>query len=187
MFGWALYLVYVYDVHIGIVGIVALRENDKMKYSKKETSDDAWIAYVDGTKTVQEVAEHFNVQVSSARSRASDLHLKFKRELKDRLYIELNDDEVREYAETHSINEMAIHFGVTYTTLRRYCLIKNIPLLKMRNKNGQERVVEKRNGEVHEMIKVLGDHFSYASIGRVFGYSKERIRQICQEGKQNEN
>ena len=42
----------------------------------------------------------------------------------------------------------------------------------------------KRTGEAHDMIKYLSKSFTMASIARVFGYSKERIRQICVESEE---
>lgn len=44
----------------------------------------------------------------------------------------------------------------------------------------------KRTGEAHEMIRELSKTFTMASIARVFGYSKERVRQICSEMSDDE-
>lgn len=39
----------------------------------------------------------------------------------------------------------------------------------------------KRTGEAHDMIRTLGQYYTFAAIARVFGYSKENIRLICKE------
>ena len=36
----------------------------------------------------------------------------------------------------------------------------------------------------HDMIKYLSKSFTKASIARVFGYSAERIRQICADNEE---
>ena len=42
----------------------------------------------------------------------------------------------------------------------------------------------KHTGEAHDMIRYLSKTFTMASIARVFGYSAERIRQICADNEE---
>lgn len=39
----------------------------------------------------------------------------------------------------------------------------------------------KRTGEAQDMIRHLAKTFTMTSIARVFGYTRENIRQICEE------
>ena len=41
-----------------------------------------------------------------------------------------------------------------------------------------------KEGEAHDIIKYLSKSFTKASIARVFGYSAERIRQICVDNEE---
>lgn len=154
-----------------------------MHYKTRPTSDEAWRQYIDGTKTVEEVAEHFDVSVSSARNRASVLGLRLKR--REPRFLTDNPG-IKEYAATHTAEEIAKHYNMklynVYTMLNSYGFkYKRKPTSK-----SVARAVKHRTGEAQDMIVTLCDFYSQASIARVFGYSKERVRQIYNEAKAKE-
>lgn len=72
-------------------------------------------------------------------------------------------------------------------------IIFNSDMWTYRVKPGQETLCQrgdvnyknpykiKRTGEAQDMILTLCDTYSFAAIGRVFGYSRERVRQIYEE------
>ena len=154
-----------------------------MHYKTRPTSDEAWRQYIDGTKTVEEVAEHFGVQITSARVRASELGLQFKK--KEPRFFRDNPD-IIEYAATHTADEIAERYSMkhnaVYTMLNAY----GIKYMRKNTSKGVARAVQHRTGEAHDMIVTLCDFYSQASIARVFGYSKERVRQLYNEAKAKE-
>lgn len=154
-----------------------------MHYKTRPTSDEAWRQYIDGTKTVEEVAEHFGVQLTSARTRASELGLHFK---KKEPWLFRNNPGIKEYAATHTADEIAEHYGMkpvnVYSLLNSY----GIKYKRKLTSKGVARAVKHRTGEAQDMIVTLCDFYSQASIARVFGYFKERVRQLYNEAKAKE-
>lgn len=91
-------------------------------------------------------------------------------------------EEMKAFLREHTIKETAAKFGVTYCWLSMQ--IRNYDLPYKRQKATTVKLSSgscKRCGEAHEMIRELSKTFTNASIARVFGYSKERVRQICME------
>ena len=93
-------------------------------------------------------------------------------------------DEMKSFLKEHTIKETAYKFHVGYNWLTIKVREMNLPC-----KRHKSEVVKlsahscKRTGEAHDMIKYLSKSFTMASIARVFGYSKERIRQICDDNE----
>lgn len=89
-------------------------------------------------------------------------------------------DEMKDFLKEHTVKETACKFQVSYNWL--YMKIQEMNLTYKRH-NGKEVKLSthscKHTGEAHDMIRYLSKTFTMASIARVFGYSKERIRQIC--------
>jgi len=91
-------------------------------------------------------------------------------------------DEMKAFLKDHTMKETASKFGVSYCWLAMQ--IRDHDLPHARHLASPEKLSThscKRTGEAHEMIRVLSETFTYAAIARVFGYSKERVRQICME------
>lgn len=61
-----------------------------------------------------------------------------------------------------------------YVRVKKRSKFEDIPVIQNNKKF-------KRTGEAMDMIKTLLDFYTDASIARVFGYSRERIRQIRME------
>lgn len=127
----------------------------------------------------QEFADRFNLTVATAHQFYFHNKIKYsKGEYENK--IKISESEWVEYAKNHCVTECRVHFKLTYPAV---LYIEGLYSFRaMRNKGGIKTEINpkiKRTGEVQEMIKFLSQEFTYASIGRVFGYSKERIRQIC--------
>ncbi len=94
-------------------------------------------------------------------------------------------DEIKDFLKEHTIKETAFKFNVGYNWLTVQVRENNIPCKRHKSEVVKLSVHScKRTGETHEMIKYLSKTFTMASIARVFGYSKERIRQICTESEE---
>ena len=95
-----------------------------------------------------------------------------------------------EYAKEHSAHQIASHFNLNYPFVVRCCNKMGIEFVSRKQRKEYKddgRVHDvKRCGLAQDMIIELSKTFTYASIARVFGYSKERIRQICMETKETE-
>lgn len=93
-------------------------------------------------------------------------------------------DEMKYFLKDHTIVETASKFHVGYTWL---CVkIREMDLPYKRHKIKDVKLSAhscKRTGEAHDMIRHLSKTFTMASIARVFGYSRERIRQICTDSE----
>lgn len=147
-----------------------------MRYKQKNTSDEAWLEYCIN-KSLEEVAEHFHVAKTTARVRCSILGIKL------RLYKKEKYPGIEEYARTHTIKECALFYNSKYGTIIQYLKAHDIKYKLELTTKGIERVVTKRTGTAHDMIVTLCDYYNMASIAKVFGYSKERVRQIYHEAK----
>ena len=130
--------------------------------------------------TLTEISELWNISYGYA----SILCKKYETRPKQTKYRTTlaNIDEVAEYGKTHTIKECAVHFNVAESTIVHY---KRKYGLSFVHRNGKVCKVNphkiKRTGEAQDMIRTLCSTYTDASIGRVFGYSKERIRQIRNE------
>ena len=78
---------------------------------------------------------------------------------------------LKEYAKTHTASECAKKFSCAYATIRNMCKQNNISTIRDSKKPGI-------NAERDEMISFLAEKFTYESIGKVFGLTRERVRQI---------
>lgn len=93
-------------------------------------------------------------------------------------------EEIKDFLKEHTIAETASKFHVGYGWLSMK--VREMNLLYKRHKAKEVKLSEhscKRTGEAHDMIRHLSKTFTTASIARVFGYSKERIRQICTDSE----
>ncbi len=89
-------------------------------------------------------------------------------------------EQIKEYAKTHTKRELAERFSYTYQNIHRLCKKYNIEVVMQ-----QEFKKRGAKAERNTMIAYLADKFTYESIGKVFGVTKERIRQIYEREKAN--
>ena len=94
-------------------------------------------------------------------------------------------DEMKDFLKEHTVTETACKFHVSCNWL--YMKIREMNLPYQRH-NGKEAKLAahscKRTGEAQDMIRYLSKAFTIASIARVFGYTRENIRQICAESEE---
>ena len=93
-------------------------------------------------------------------------------------------DDIKDFLKEHTIKETAFKFNVGYNWLSVKVREMNIPCKRHKEVVKLTAHSCKRTGETHDMIQYLSKTFTMASIARVFGYSKERIRQICAESEE---
>ena len=93
-------------------------------------------------------------------------------------------DEMKNYLKEHTIKDTAYKFHVGYNWLSIKVREMNIPCKRYRSEVKLSVHSCRRTGEAHDMIKYLSKSFTQASIARVFGYSAERIRQICADNEE---
>ena len=94
-------------------------------------------------------------------------------------------EEMKEFLKEHTVAETVCRFHVSYNWL--YIKIRDMNLPYQRH-NCKEATLSKhsckRTGEAQNMIRHLAKTFTMASIARVFGYTRENIRQICADNEE---
>lgn len=139
--------------------------NDNIDYTKSHTRN--------------EIAEHFNLTYNQVNAWCIKNKIY---PLKQRAIKFVVTEDFIEYAKTHTVGQIINEFHIGYATVLSACKRANIVPLKVKPKYISEHKGNlKRTGEAMDMIKTLIPVYTDASIARVFGYSKERIRQIRNE------
>ena len=90
-------------------------------------------------------------------------------------------DEMKDFLKEHTVTETAYRFHVGCNWL--YIKIRDMNLPYKRHNCKEAKLSAhscKRTGEAQDMIRYLSKAFTMASIARVFGYTRESIRQICE-------
>lgn len=138
--------------------------------------------------TLQEFADHFDLTLATARQFYHYNRISAKTGLKkheNTLYDRVPLEAWSEYSKDHVILECMDHFNIKRGEV--YRLESKYKVYALRHNGSTVKTIEdrqiKRTGEMQDMIRYLSNKYTYASIGRVFGYTKERVRQICQEGE----
>ena len=94
-------------------------------------------------------------------------------------------DEMKDFLKEHTVKETAFRFQVGCSWL--YMKIRDMNLPYQRHNCKGVRLSAhscKRTGEAQDMIRHLSKTFTMASIARVFGYTRENIRQICADNEE---
>lgn len=150
----------------------------------------SWKDYAEYAKehpetTLIEMAKHFDVAMSSMCTVLTRHGIRITDGRKKDTLMGIPKQEFIDYAKTHTIREIAEHFDKIPSNVRTTVTDKHIEYVKVMPKhvksNNEYNYKIKRTGEAHDMIKTLSETYSCAAIARVFGYSKERIRQIVNE------
>lgn len=128
------------------------------------------------THTRKEIAEKFNVNYDHVNNFCNHHGL---HPVPERSRHELTDEMI-EYLKDHTIVDTSVKFNLSYVWLVAKVRRDHIPHAVVKGKVAVDKGYScRRSGEAHDMIRVLSKTFTNASIARVFGYSKERVRQIC--------
>ena len=94
-------------------------------------------------------------------------------------------DEMKDFLKEHTVAETAFRFHVGYNWLSIKVREMNIPCKRHNCKEVKLSTHScKRTGEAQNMIRHLAKTFTMASIARVFGYTRENIRQICTDNEE---
>ena len=89
-------------------------------------------------------------------------------------------DEMKDFLKEHTVAETAHKFHVGCSWLYMKIRDMNLPYQRHNCKEAKLSTHScKRTGEAQDMIRYLAKAFTFASIARVFGYTRESIRQIC--------
>ena len=94
-------------------------------------------------------------------------------------------EEMKDFLKEHTIVETARKFHVGYSWL--YMKIRDMNLPHQRHNCKEVKLSThscKHTGEAQDMIRYLSKAFTMASIARVFGYTRESIRQICADNEE---
>ena len=94
-------------------------------------------------------------------------------------------DEMKDFLKEHTVAETAFKFHVGCNWL--YMKIRDMNLPYKRHNCKEVKLSThscKRTGEAQDMIRYLSKTFTLASIARVFGYTRENIRQICADNEE---
>lgn len=94
-------------------------------------------------------------------------------------------DEMKDFLKEHTVKETACKFHVGYNWL--LMKIRNMNLSYKRHNCKEVKLSAhscKRTGEAQDMIRYLSKAFTMTAIARVFGYTKERVRQICADNEE---
>ena len=133
------------------------------------------------THTRKEIMQKFNVNYNCVNYFCTKNGLK---PIAERCKYRVTD-EMKDFLKEHTVKETAYKFHVNYNWL--YIKIRDMNLPYQRH-NGKEVKLSahscKRTGEAQNMIRYLSKAFTMASIARVFGYTRESIRQICADNEE---
>lgn len=137
------------------------------KVSKKEYEE---YLYLNPRATIQNIADHFELKKSTVVSQLAQHQIKLNK-YKSISYHGIQTSDIVEYAANHTMNEILTHFNEGMP-LQSFIWRKKIPYIKV----GSRKI--KPKGDVYGMMYLLSQTYSLASIGRVFGLSRERVRQV---------
>ena len=94
-------------------------------------------------------------------------------------------DEMKDFLKEHTVKETAARFHVGCDWLYMKIRDMNLPYKRHNCKEAKLSAHScKRTGEAQDMIRHLAKTFTMASIARVFGYTRESIRQICADNEE---
>lgn len=137
------------------------------------------------THTRKEIMAKFEIDYNTVNNFCRKTGVK---PIRERIHTIECPDGFIEYAKNHTVSQVGKHFNIYYPTVLRLCKLHDVKCLSVIGKvkpfDSTENRNMKRSGFAQDMIRELSKTFTYASIGRVFGYSKERIRQICLESEE---
>ena len=94
-------------------------------------------------------------------------------------------EEMKDFLKEHTVTETAHKFHVGCNWLYIKIREMNLPYKRHNCKEAKLSAHScKRTGEAQDMIRYLSKTFTMASIARVFGYTRENIRQICVDNEE---
>ena len=152
-----------------------------------ERKRDEWKKIIDGTKSASQIAKECSVNRQTVYYVSKKYGFPL---LKDHMsYIEYHGvptEQLKAELKIMTVSDVAKKHDLSPYLLKEWCYSRGIEfkMNRPRRLSPVNKTIEKRcrrTGETMDMIKFLIPEFTNASIARVFGYSKERIRQIRNE------
>jgi len=130
--------------------------------------------------TQTEISEAWNISYGYVSLLCKNYGIKAKRE-KCRTPI-VDIEQLKEYGKNHTITECSRHFNISPNTISSYKKRFKFETKRHCGDTSYNNTCKiKHTGEAQDMIRTLCETYTDAAIGRVFGYSRERIRQIRNE------
>lgn len=140
-----------------------------------------WEKMIDGTKSAEQIAKEYKISRCHVYYIARKYNLPLVKVLSSD-YHGIPKEVLENDLKNMTVNDVANKYGFSTATLKNWCTVRGIEYHTVKRIVKTEiKHVRKRTGESIDMIKYLMNEFTDASIARVFGYSKERIRQIRKE------
>lgn len=147
-----------------------------------------WCKIIDGTKTAEQIARECSVNIATVYHAAKRFGLTlFDPAMHETEYRGIPLDLLKKELSSMPIGQVCVKYKLNETLLRNFIAKRNIEYVRVKRRSiledqpRQDVKQFKRTGEAMDMIKTLLDFYTDASIARVFGYSRERIRQIRME------
>ena len=146
------------------------------------------------THTRRETMEKFGLSYDSVANFCHKYGIESVRER--RRHVNYVTEELVEFAKDHTVAQIAEKFnwncGFTRILLRRHNIKHVLCSISIKDYSSDNPNLKKghnlrKGGEFKEMIYELSKKFTLASIARAFGYSRERIRQICSDFERPQN
>ena len=140
-----------------------------------------WEKIIDGTKSGTQLARELKVSPATVyrASRIYNLPLP-KASMTDTAYHGIPIEQFKKELQYYTVRDVARLHGLDATLLKYFLQNRGVEVPQNRPRNQPQVVTKplKRSGLAMEMIRYLTTKFTDSSIANVFGYSKERIRQI---------
>lgn len=158
---------------------------------RKRRTEEEWRKIIDGTKTARDIAIDCNVSIGNVYYVAERYGLKLIEPcLLKKEYHGVPLKVLKDELEKLPISAVCLKYGLSSAALDSFLTKRGIKFFKVKQRYiNKEPTVPKslrRTGMAHDMIRTLLPYYTDASIGRVFGYSKEMIRQIRKESENAE-
>lgn len=93
-----------------------------------------------------------------------------------------NNQELIDFAKTHTLDETVEKYGLTKRWLLILCKRYNFKCVR---KNGRKHY-GKTGGKADMILCLVNNDFTYASIGEAFGVTRQQIWNVVQQAKKAE-
>jgi hypothetical protein len=146
---------------------------------QRKIEKDDYISYLEANRyaSTREVAEHFGIKKTLVASHLREYGIRL-RDFRPKGYHGISYEEICNYSVNHTKNEIIEHFGIP--AIISYINREKIPYVKDAHRG------RKLIGDEPCMMYVLSRYYSLASIARMFGRTREWIRQVVMSFERGE-
>lgn len=128
------------------------------------------IDFMNKDHTVKEAAYEFNVTYQAMRNFLIQNNIKYRKYYSP--FGDMSEADIIKFCENKSISEIAFLLKCDKEVVKKYMYYHGI---KHKNKHDLDEVIF----EKQKMFKVLSEKFSFASIARQFGVSRQYVEAVC--------